>query len=384
MLIDGRHLAGGGATRGFGRYLHSLLPELALRPEVEVSVLVTSGGARAVPQGVRAITIRRGLPLPGRFRDMEHHVRLPFDIARHRHGVFHNAASERAPWFCGHPWVHTIHDVPLSFSDAEHSDQVRTWRRRRRRVRFADAVLAVSHYAADNAIAVLGLDPARVRVAASGVPEAFSPPPDRPPGSGQPGGAAPYLLVVGDYGPHKGYAEAFELIGALADRGLPHVLLVAGRLGSWARPVVDGLVARSPRSSRIRLLGAADDDELLRWYRGADALVVPSRAEGFGLPAVEAMACGTPVVAFDNTALPEVIGDGGLLVPDGDVRALAEAIFGLVSDPERWRTASATAFRRSRAFSWSACAAAYVEVFREVYAGAAGGLSAARAGPLPE
>src|SRR5437763_10002627 len=88
VLIDGRHLAGAGSTRGFGRYLRSLLPELAQLPDVTVSVLMTAPAVHAVPNGISAITIQRGLPLPARFGDLEHHVRLPLDVARHRQGVF--------------------------------------------------------------------------------------------------------------------------------------------------------------------------------------------------------------------------------------------------------------------------------------------------------
>lgn len=365
VLIDARHASGFGATRGFGRYLRSLLGELALRPELAVSVLVTADGVGTVPAGIRPIVVARRLP--GRFADPEHRVRLPFDIARRRSGVFHSAAAERPPWFCTHPWVHTIHDVPLSFSGADDSDEVRIWCRRRRRVRLADAVIVVSRYAAQSAIPRLGLDPARVYVAPLGVAATFSPPPERRPGTGGPGGSDPYLLFVADYGPHKGFAEAFDLIAALAERGLPHRLVHVGRLGPWSRPAVDKLLARAPRPDRIELAGAADDEALVAWYRGADALVVTSRAEGFGLPAVEAMACATPVVAFDNTALREVIGDGGLLIPDGEMRALTEAIARLMSDPERWRAASVAAHSRARAFSWAACAAAHAEVFNEAW-----------------
>lgn len=363
VLVDGRHLSGFGATRGFGRYLRSLLAELADDPAVRVDVLVTADGAAAVPSGVRPIVVGRWVA--GRLADLEHRVRLPLDIARHPTQVFHSAASEPPRW-CARPWVQTIHDVPLTFAGADDSEERRAWTKRRRRVPSADAVIAVSEYVADQSIATLGLDPSRVHVVHHGVDPVFSRAGDAraaDPLMSEPG-ERPYVLLVGEYGPHKGYREAFAVIEALAERGLPHRLVVGGRLAPWWRPVVDELLSRSAHPERVEFAGLVGDEELAALYRGADALTFTSRAEGFGLPVVEAMACATPVVAFANTALPEVVGDGGTLVPDGDVAAFAAAVEAIITDRARWRAASVAAHERSRAFSWAACAAAHVEVFR--------------------
>jgi glycosyltransferase involved in cell wall biosynthesis len=364
LLVDGRHLSGFGATRGFGRYLRSLLAELAQDPRLNVEVLVDEAGVAAVPPGARAALVRRRVP--GRFADLEHRVRLPLDIARHRSTLFHSPAAE-PPRSCRRPWVQTIHDVPLSFPDADLEAELLEWRRRRHRVPHANGVIAVSRYVADRATTILELDPERVYVAPHGVDPVFRPGPDR--GVGGAPGTDPYVLVVGEYGHHKGYAEAFATIGALADRGLPQRLVVVGRLAPWWKPVVDGLIANSPHPERIEMAGLAGDEELAGWYRGADALIVTSRAEGFCLPVIEAMACGTPVIAFDNTALPETVGDGGQLVPDGDIRAMASALEALVSDQVRWRAASEAARRRAVEFSWEACASIHVLAFEKAARG---------------
>lgn len=365
LLVDGRNLSGFGATRGFGRYLRALLTELGADRTFSVSALVDEEGAASTPDGIEPISVHRRAP--GRFVDREHRIRLPFEIAAHQSDIFHSPGHDPPPW-CGRPWVQTLHDVPLSFTGADGSSELRSWQKRRRRVRTAAAVIAVSRYVADRGIAMLGLEPERMHVAMHGVSGVFSPSPGRPPGTGDPATGEPYLLFVSEYGPHKGYAEAFEVISRLAERGHPHRLVVVGRQAPWWRPVVDQLLARCAHPELVEFSGLAEDEALATWYRGADALIITSRAEGFGLPAVEAMACGTPVIAFDNTALPEVIADGGVLVPDGDTGAFAAALDGLISSSARWREAGAAAHERSRAFTWEACAAAHVAVFNAVLA----------------
>jgi alpha-1,3-rhamnosyl/mannosyltransferase len=172
----------------------------------------------------------------------------------------------------------------------------------------------------------------------------------------------PYLLIVGEYEARKGYPEAFEVIGRLAAHGLPHELLVAGAIAPWRKSTIEGLVNAAAAPDRISLLGRVSDTRLLELYRGAAITLVTSRMEGFGLPALEAMACGCPVVAFSNSAIAEVVGEGGVLVPDSDVTAMAAAARELLTDDLAWREASAAAVKRAAAFSWAECAAAHAEI----------------------
>jgi glycosyltransferase involved in cell wall biosynthesis len=95
-------------------------------------------------------------------------------------------------------------------------------------------------------------------------------------------------------------------------------------------------------------------------------LIVSSRSEGFGLPALEAMACGTPVVAFDNSSLPEVVGEGGLLVPDGDVAAMSDAVSRVIDDQGLRRELSERGPAWSARFPWRAAVDAYAELLKSV------------------
>jgi glycosyltransferase involved in cell wall biosynthesis len=244
----------------------------------------------------------------------------------------------------------------LVYPDPGLAAERRRWRVVGRRYRKATRVIAVSRYTADEAIRLLDLDPARIIVSHHGVDPAFTPddtPPDDDP---------PYLLMVGEYSLRKGYREAFEVIAALADRGYPHRLKVGGRIAPWVAPVVTGAVDRAPRPDRIDVLGFVDN--LPDAYRRADLFLSPSRYEGFGLPALEAMACGAPVVAFGNSAIPEVVGDGGLLVPDGDVPAMVDAVRSLLDDRSRREDVRWRGLERARQFSWARSAAVHADIYR--------------------
>jgi alpha-1,3-rhamnosyl/mannosyltransferase len=356
VLADGHYLEGASRFRGFGRYHSAVLEQLATHTDLEISALVTD--AASVPEGIRAAVVSR--IEPGRFTELEHELRLPLDIARHSSDVFHSPGNS-PPLRCRRPWVQTLHDlIPLTFDFPGFKDERRRWRRRGGRIRDAAAVIANSQFTADEGIRRLGLDHRRVHVAPLGVDARFAPPPTRQ------RSAEPYLLYVGEYGPHKGYAEAFAAIGALADLGRPHRLKMVSRIAPWFEATVNALVAASPHPDRVERLGWVDDDALVGLYHGADALIVTSRAEGFGLPALEGMASGTPVISFRNTALVEVVEGGGVLVDDGDVRELVRVVDGVIADERRYAEVSASGVAKAAQFSWRACADVHAEVFRTV------------------
>ena len=191
-----------------------------------------------------------------------------------------------------------------------------------------------------------------------GVDAAFRPP------NGRSVADPPYLLYVGEYGPWKGYEEAFEVVARLADDGYPHRLKVAGRIAPWVRDRIEELVARCRRPERIELLGfVGHDGDLPSLYQGASLLVMTSRFESFGFPSVEAMACGTPVVAFRNSATEEIVADGGILVPDGDVGAFVAGVRSLLDSPERWWEVSCLGIERARAFDWGASVERHAELY---------------------
>ena len=352
IVVDARRLGEGSAYRGIGTYLRNLLAALVEVEGVDVAALATP--ETSLPPGVRRVPMRRRAS--GRLLTFEHELLLPRDLARSGAAVAHSPALDpprRSPV----PWVQTVHDlIPFAFDDPELAIERRRWRRFGPRVLRAAAVVTPSQASADQAVAELGLDAERVHVIPHGVESQYRPDgkaarPDQP-----------YALYVGAWGPHKGYAEAMEVAAALADAGYPQRLVIAGRQDEWMLGRIQQVLDRARRPDRVEVVNYVDD--LAALYRGADVLIITSRHEGFGLPALEAMACGTPVVGFANTAIPEVVGDGGELVPDGDVAAVVRAVTAVLDDDALRQSLVQRGIARAGRFSWRRSAEAHADVYR--------------------
>jgi glycosyltransferase involved in cell wall biosynthesis len=351
LLVDATALGDDSAYRGIGTYVRQLVAGLAEQPEFTVTALCLPG--TPLPDGVRPWTLRR--VAPGRWRRAEHELRLPFDLSRRPATVFHSPALDPPARYRG-PWVQTLHDViPLVFDDPELAVERRRWRRHAERYRRASAVIAVSRHTADLAVSILGLDPRRIEVIRHGVDPRFKP------GDRSAACEAPSMLMVGEYSRRKGYREGFAVAGALAELGYPHRLRVVGRIAPWVRPAVESLVANAPVAERIELLGFVED--VVGEYQRAELLLMTSRYEGFGFPVLEAMACGTPVVAFANSSITEVVGDAGILVDDGDVPAMATAVRSVCDDRALWDELSRRGIERAAEFSWERSARAHADVY---------------------
>lgn len=341
--------------RGIGLYVQHLLQALAGLDDLHVSALAAPG--TALPAGITEVVGNRWAP--ERWARLEHALRLPVDVRRTGVEVFHSPGLD-PPWRLDLPWVQTVHDViPLVFRKQWRPEELKMWGRIGPRIVKSTLVIADSTSTADDVVRLLGLDAARVRVSHLGVDPAFKPPAERVPVD------PPYLLTVGQWDIHKGYEEAFELISRVAESGWPHRLKVVGNNPPWAKAIVDSLLSRSAHPERVDLLGRVDLASLVELYQNAVAVIVSSRYEGFGFPALESMACATPVVAFRNSSLPEVIRDGGVLVDDGDVAAMATEVDRLLGDPQRWRELSQRGATRSRRFDWATVAKRHREIYGE-------------------
>ena len=174
-----------------------------------------------------------------------------------------------------------------------------------------------------------------------------------------------YILSVGNLEPGKNRSRLIAAFSRLQERGLQHHLVIAGQR-AWRYESDLALVRRLRLDDAVHFLGYVDGADMPGLYSGADLLAFPSLYEGFGLPVLEAMACGTPVVTSSVSALPEVAGDAALLVDPKDVAALTEAMERALADEALRADLRARGIQRAREFSWEKAARETVEVYEAV------------------
>jgi glycosyltransferase involved in cell wall biosynthesis len=248
------------------------------------------------------------------------------------------------------------------------SNPERTWAEMRRdfgrlveqHTRRADHVIVISAYTAGEVHQRLGVPMSRITVCRPGAPR-WTPRKAAQPGEG-------YILFVGTLEPRKNVGGLLEAYSQLVQRrpDAPRLIL-AGREIPLSKPWLDAL-ARPPLAGRATHLGYVKDADREALYKGASMLVLPSFNEGFGLPVLEAMTVGVPVVASARGAVPEVLGDAGLLVDPDDPEALSAAMERMLTDTALARLSAARGLRRKRLFDWTTAARALRGAYDEAVA----------------
>jgi glycosyltransferase involved in cell wall biosynthesis len=312
---------------GTARYLKSLLRELRRRDDVDVST-VSFGGAGKLS------TLARDT------------LWYPFALGRKRAGadVLH-CPTYRGPLRSALPLVVTVHDLAVFRHPHAFNRWTRTYSPRvvPHVLAAAARVIVVSEFTRRELVELVGIPDGKIRVVPNGIDDEFT----------QDGAAAAgeYVLAVGTIEPRKNLPRLVE-----AARRTDVELRVVGARG-WGGVEVGG--------NGVRWLGEVSDAELARQYRGALCVAYPSLYEGFGIPVLEAMACGAPVVTSRGTAMEEVADGAAVLVDPNDPAALAEGIERAVAERAEL---VARGLERARAFRWDAIAEATVSVYREAAA----------------
>jgi len=236
-----------------------------------------------------------------------------------------------------------------------------------RSVARADLVLADSSHTRSDLISLLGVSPGKVRVLYSGVDARFRP--QREPEEGERLRTRyglderPYVLSVGTLQPRKNYIRLIHAFAILREAMPETQLAIAGGRGWLCQDI---FAAAEAHGESVRLLGFVDEAHLPALYRGAALLAFPSLYEGFGLPVLEAMACGVPVVCSNVSSLPEVAGDAAVLVDPFDVGGLAEAMERVLQDADRRRDMVARGIAQAARFTWDEAARQLLAAFDAV------------------
>jgi glycosyltransferase involved in cell wall biosynthesis len=295
---------------------------------------------------------------------------LPAEVATRRpwpdllHSVDHVAPAWGA-WRS----VVTLHDLAFMLYPETHTPESRAYYAATgESVRRAERVIAVSQRTSSDAIRLLGVDPTRVRVVHEAAGPVYGPRSEAQfevlakrlnlkiaPRS--------YALFVGTLEPRKNVPLLLEAFGLIRRELDAHLLIVGGR--GWLDQPIFAARARSGVADAAHFLGSLGEEDLATLYSHAGVFVLPSLYEGFGLPVLEAMACGAPVVCSNAGPLPEVAGDAAVLLPPRDASSWADSIQSVLTSASQADELRRRGFARASAFSWERAARATREVYRE-------------------
>jgi glycosyltransferase involved in cell wall biosynthesis len=366
---------------GISRYIGRLTRHLPEVPGRERYLLYTNRDVRHWPEaeGPRLRLAPTRLPTTQPvLRILWEQTVLPALALRDGVDLLHCPLNVR-PVLSRAPVVLTIHDLTfVRFPDRFHPLKQRYLARLTRlSARRARRILADSAATKRDVEAAFGIPAGRVDVVYPGVDEDFRP---YDPGDAADRAAlddfrearglpARYVLYQGTLEPRKNVDKLVEAFAGVARRGLPHALVLAGGKG-WGYDAIFRAVERLGLGERVRFPGYVARREQPLWYGAAEAFVYPSQYEGFGLPVLEAMACGVPVITSNTSSLPEVVGDAGVTVDPADVGALEEALVAVLTDGGRAAALGAAGRRRAGGFTWRGAAEACVAAYRAAGAAA--------------
>lgn len=346
-------------VRGIGRYVRAILPRLVeQRPELRLMLFAKTkrGVASLAASMANNVTLREHVSVR-HVRDM---ARTPADLYWYPWNVIRPVPNRG-------PSVVTVHDIaPIALPDPRWLAWRKNWRWRfrfKRSARVATLMLADSAFTASEIQRVLGVSADRIRVALLAADD-FSVPPA--PNAGSDTGAlarlgvrSPYVLTVGAAEKRKNYPLLEQAMRSVVETHRDATLVLAG-----PRRHAN---AHSTDTPWMHTLGFVSDSDLAALYRNAAALVMPSTYEGFGLPVLEAMRAGTPVICARASSLPEVAGDAALWFKPDDGAELAANISRVLSDESLRQRLAVSSIQRAATFSWDETARRTLSAFDEAH-----------------
>lgn len=365
--IDGRAV---GKNVGLGIYTSNLLRGLVrLKKKVEYVVYLTRGGVRGLDSCLSK-RIAWGSLESHMVGDFWEQVVLPVELRNRSIDVYHGTNARLPISRSTAKYVLTIHDlVPVLFPDLNtRAYSFYMAKAMRISAKMADLIIAVSNSTKKDAVERLGIPHEKIRVVYEGVSERFRVL-DKMScldhlkkkyeiGKG-------FILFIGRLEPRKNILRLLKgLRLLLSQERFDGQLVLLGERTPAHQAIVD-CIGRYHLRQRTVFIHGAEESELPLIYNGASAFVLPSLYEGFGLPLLEAMACGIPVVASNISSIPEIAGDAAILVNPLDPQAIADGLKTALFDSSRIRELVANGLRRASCFSWDTAAGQTLKIYQE-------------------
>lgn len=291
---------------------------------------------------------------------------LPFQLEKDKIDIFHSPET-MIPIFGNTPSIATVNDLISFLFPAGHDLKARLAANFYPPVfRKAKRLIAISENTSMDIQNRFGISTGKISVVPISYDEDLFKPVEDPSGVLRKYDVKqPYILFVGVLSPRKNVGRLIEAFGIILKRGVDINLVIAGPFGWQCKSVFD-TVNNLGFSERIKFTGPVDSSDLPAIYSGASIFVFPSLYEGFGIPVLEAMACGTPVITSNVSSLPEVAGDAALLIDPHSSTDLADAICRLISDRDMANLLKTKGFERIKKYSWMRTAEETLKIYRDV------------------
>ncbi len=265
-----------------------------------------------------------------------------------------------------------VHDLTTFLYPQYHVRSNRFLHNRRfKHLNSVDAILTNSEYTKKDITEHLGINPEKIHVTYLGADSAFRPMPKQemkhllePFKLNK-----PYILFVGTLEPRKNIKNLIRAFNRLKlKRKIPHQLVLAGQDG-WLCDEIYQEINNSPARADILRLGYVSDEDVPKLMNGADCFVYPSYYEGFGLPVLEAMQCGTPVITSNRSSLPEVGGEACFYIEPESIESISEALYKVLSQDSLRKTMRVSGIEQAKLFSWEKCAEVTLSVYKSILSG---------------
>lgn len=383
ISLDIRPLQMSSRYQGTGVYCYNLVRQL-IRIDEENEYLLFQRGHEPwrelpIPPNFKPFLVRRFYDQDQRFSPLLDQLLTPLDLARVRPHLHHALSIHYCCWRLPCPSVVTILDlIPLRFPE----DYMKTGLKHGMLYRFArkaDHILTISEHAKCDIHRLLGVPLDRITVAYLAADERFQrgKDPEKLKEMVRTYGIqGPYILYTGGFtkvDPRKNVEQLIEVYHELRKQGFDkHQLVLAGKLGDYSDELMRKMDRKKMRAGVV-FTDHLSHDDLPYLYNGARCFVFPSHYEGFGMPPLEAISCGTPTIAYRNSSLPEVLGDAGVLVDAQEPRHLLEAIRSVLASEELTGQLRTKGMEQAKKFSWEETARKTLAVYREVCARRRGG-----------